>query len=199
MCHGIIAFEGNFPTDPEHPTDMQTQRKLILYIATSLDGYIANENDDLAFLDRVAEEGEDYGYAAFTETVDTVIMGRRTYDKVVAMGVPDPHPERTLYVITRTARTSVNNIHFHTGDVTELVRKLKAELGKDIYCDGGAALVDTLIKNDLIDSYCISVVPILLGGGVRLFRDGRQEHPLRLIESRAFPKGLVQNWYERVR
>lgn len=106
MCHGIIAFEGNFPTDPEHPTDMQTQRKLILYIATSLDGYIANENDDLAFLDRVAEEGEDYGYAAFTETVDTVIMGRRTYDKVVAMGVPDPHPERT--VCDHTYRTHIS-------------------------------------------------------------------------------------------
>lgn len=178
---------------------MSDERKLILYIATSLDGYIATENDDLGFLDRITEEGEDYGYNAFIATVDTVIMGRRTYDKVVSMGVPDPHPERTLYVITRTPRATQGMIHFHSGDVLELVRKLKAEPGKDLYCDGGATLVDTLIKNDLIDRYCISVVPVLLGGGVRLFRDGRPDQPVRLTESRAFPKGVVQSWYERVR
>lgn len=178
---------------------MPDKRTLILYIATSLDGYIATENDDLGFLDRIAQEGEDYGYNAFTETVDTVIMGRKTYDKVVAMGFPDPHPERTLYVITRTPRASQGKIHFHSGDVLELVRKLKAEPGKDIYCDGGATLVDTLIKNDLIDRYCISVVPVLLGGGVRLFRDGRPEQTLRLVESRSYPKGMVQSWYERMR
>ena len=178
---------------------MSDERKLILYIATSLDGYIATENDDLSFLDLITEEGEDYGYNAFIATVDTVIMGRKTYDKVVSLVVPDPHPERTLYVITRTPRTSQGNIHFHSGDVLELVRKLKAEPGKDLYCDGGATLVDTLIKNDLIDRYCITQVPVLLGGAVPLFRDGRPTHALRLIESHSFPTGVVQSWYERVR
>ena len=144
-------------------------------------------------------EGEDYGYEAFVATVDTVIVGRRTYDKVVSMGVPDPHPGRTMYVITRTPRPSLGDIHFHTGDVVELVRSLKASPGKHIYCDGGAELVDTLIKHDLIDRYCITQVPVLLGGGVRLFRDGRPTHALRLLESRSFPTGLVQSWYERVR
>ena len=178
---------------------MPDQRQLILYIATSVDGYIAPENEDLGFLSVVEQEGEDYGYASFTATVDTVIMGRKTYDKVVAMGVTDPHPGRALYVVTRTPRPSQGDIHFHTGDVVRLVRGLKATKGKNIYCDGGAQLVDALIQHDLIDRYCISVVPVLLGGGVRLFRDGRPHHALRLVESRGFPKGLVQSWYERVR
>ncbi|MEO8591036.1 MAG: dihydrofolate reductase family protein [Flavobacteriales bacterium] len=178
---------------------MASQRQLILYIATSLDGYIASENEDLGFLSAVQQEGEDYGYAAFTATVDTVIMGRKTYDKVVSLGVPDPHPGRTLYVITRTPRSAQGDILFHTGDLVELVRELKAKKGRDIYCDGGAQLVDTLIQNDLIDRYCISVVPVLLGAGVRLFREGRPSHVLRLMASRSFPKGLVQSWYERVR
>jgi dihydrofolate reductase len=178
---------------------MPAQRRLILYIATSLDGYIATKDDGLDFLSLVEQEGEDYGYAAFTASVDTVLMGRKTYDKVVAMGVPDPHPGRTLHVITGTPRPAQGDIHFHTGDVVELVRELKAMEGKDIYCDGGAQLVDTLLRHDLIDRYCISVVPVLLGGGVRLFRDGRPSHALRLMESRSFPKGLVQSWYERVR
>jgi dihydrofolate reductase len=178
---------------------MSLPRQLILYIATSLDGFIAPPDEDLAFLNSVAQEGEDYGYAAFTDTVDTVVMGRRTYDKVVAMGVPDPHPDKVLYVITRTPRPSQGNIHFHTGDVVQLLRDLKARPGKDIYCDGGAQLVDTLMQHDLIDRYCISVVPVLLGAGIRLFRDGRPGQALRLVESRSYPKGLVQSWYERVR
>lgn len=65
----------------------------MLYIAASLDGYIAKPNDDLSFLDQVAQEGEDYGYADFIRTVDTVIVGRKTYDKVISMGYPFPHTD----------------------------------------------------------------------------------------------------------
>lgn len=178
---------------------MSAPRELILYIATSLDGYIAPPDEDLGFLTTVERPGEDYGYAAFTATVDTVIMGRRTYDKVAAMGVPDPHPGRELYVVTRTSRPSLGNIHFHTGDVVELVHQLKEQPGKHIYCDGGAQLVDTLISHDLIDRYIISVVPVLLGGGIRLFRDGRPSQALTLTDQRTYASGLVQLHYERAR
>lgn len=174
-------------------------RELIVYIAASVDGYIAPPDEDLSFLHAVALEGEDYGYGAFTASVDTVIMGRRTYDKVVAMGVPDPHPGRTLYVITRTPRASKGDIHFSTGDPVELVRDLKSRPGKHIYCDGGGGLIHLLAENDLIDRYCISTVPVLLGGGIRLFKDGRPHQGLVLEESHSFPSGLVQSWYRRVR
>lgn len=147
----------------------------------------------------VEQEGEDYGYKAFTDTVYMVIMGRRTHEKVVAMGVPDPHPGSTLYVSTRSPKASQGDIHFHSGDVVDLLRRLKAEEGRIIYCDGGAELATTLVQHDLVDRYCISLVPVLLGGGLRLFRDGRPLQKLRLSESRSYPNGLVQSWYERVR
>lgn len=178
---------------------MAAQRELILYIAQSLDGFIAPPNEDLSFLNAVALEGEDYGYADFVATCDTVIMGHRTYDKVVAMGVPDPHPERTLYVITRTPKQSQGDIYFHSGDVVELVRSLKAQAGTKIYCDGGAQLIHTLLQHDLIDRYIISTVPVLLGAGIRLFKEGRPHRPLKLVQSKAWPSELVQGEWERVR
>lgn len=173
--------------------------ELVLYIAQSLDGFIAPPDEDLSFLNAVAVEGEDYGYASFVATCDTVIMGRRTYDKVVAMGVPDPHPERMLYVITSTPGPSTDRIHFHTGDPVALVKELKARSGQRIYCDGGSQLVHTLAMHDLIDRYIISTIPVLLGGGIRLFKAGRPQHDLRHVRSQAFTSGLVQGEWERVR
>lgn len=174
-------------------------RELVLYIAQSLDGFIAPPGEDLSFLNAVAVEGEDYGYAAFVATCDTVIMGRRTYDKVAAMGVPDPHPERMLYVITTQPAPSTERIRFHTADPVALVRELKGQQGQRIYCDGGAQLVHILAQNDLIDRYVISTIPVLLGGGIRLFMDGRPQHTLRHVRSQSFTSGLVQGEWERVR
>jgi dihydrofolate reductase len=177
---------------------MPTQRELILYIAQSLDGLIAPPDEDLSFLNAVAVEGEDYGYADFVASCDTVIMGRRTYDKVTSMRVPDPHPGRTLYVITRTPKPSQGDIHFHSDDVVELVRRLKATPGKHIYCDGGAQLIHALLQHDLIDRFIISTVPVLLGGGIRLFQEGRAMRKVELVESRQYASGLVKSEYRRV-
>lgn len=174
-------------------------RELVLYIAQSLDGYIAPPDEDLSFLNAVAVEGEDYGYASFVATCDTVIMGRRTYDKVATMGVPDPHPERTLYVVSSRPGPSTDRIRFHAGDPVDLVKELKTQSGKRIYCDGGAQLVHTFILHDLIDRYIISTIPVLLGGDIRLFKAGRPQHALRHVRSQSYPSGLVQGEWERVR
>ncbi len=115
-------------------------RKLSLFIATSLDGYIAKPNDDLSFLEAVEKEGEDYGYADFTATIDTLIIGRMTYDYVLKE-IGSSHydnGQRDVYIITRTERLSVGRTTFYTGNLTELVQRLKSESGKNIYCDGGA-------------------------------------------------------------
>ena len=121
-------------------------RTLSLFIATSLDGYIAKPNDDLSFLKLVEKEGEDYGYAKFTSTIDTIILGRKTYDWVLReIGASHyDNGERDVYVITRTGRPDVGRTKFYTGDLTELVRQLKSENGKNIYCDGGAEIVNEL-------------------------------------------------------
>lgn len=173
-------------------------RKLILYIAMSIDGYIATHDDDLSFLSTVEQEGEDYGYTEFIETVDTVILGRRTYDKVLSMGVEFPHRDKATYIITRTAKGSEGNIRFYNGELKPLITTLKSEPGKNIFCDGGAQIVHELLRENLIDEFYISIIPILLGSGISLFRDGRPPVSLKLIESKSFPKGLVQMHYTRV-
>ena len=176
-------------------------RKLSLFIATSLDGYIAKPNDDLSFLKLVEKEGEDYGYADFTATIDTLILGRKTYDYVLRE-IGSSHydnAQRDVYVITRTERPKVGRTTFYTGNLTELVQRLNSVSGKNIYCDGGAEIVNELLKNDLLDELIISIVPVLVGNGTRLFKDGRPEQQLELVNAKTFDTGLTQLHYKRKR
>lgn len=175
---------------------MNTQRKVILYIATSADGYIAKPNDDLSFLGIVGKEGVDYGYASFIETIDTVILGRKTYEWVLKHA-DFPHADKRTYVITRNARPDNGNIVFYNGDISVLVQQLKAENGKHIFCDGGAEVVNELMKYGLIDEFIISIVPVFVGNGTKLFKDGRNELLLELVGSKTFDTGLVQLHYKR--
>ena len=174
-------------------------RKISLFIATSLDGYIAKPDDDLSFLRLMEKEGEDYGYEEFTNTIDTVIVGRRTYDYVLEEIGPSHYDngQRDVYVITRTERPQVGKTIFYTGDITELVKRLKSEKGKNIYCDGGAEIINELLKHDLIDEFIISVIPVLLGDGIKLFKDGRPEQRLEFITAKTFETGLIQLYYRR--
>ena len=174
-------------------------RKISLFIATSLDGYIAKPDNDLSFLRLIEKEGEDYGYAEFTNTIDTLIVGRRTYDYVLEEIGPSHYDngQRDVYVITRTERPQVGRTIFYTGDITELVKRLKSGKGKNIYCDGGAEIINELLKHDLIDEFIISVIPVLLGDGIKLFKDGRPEQRLEFITAKTFETGLIQLYYRR--
>lgn len=172
-------------------------RKVVLYIATSLDGYIASPNDDISFLSMVEQEGQDYGYTDFIKTVDAVIVGRKTYDKVISMGFDFPHTDKDAYILTRTPRPQVGAVKFYTGELKSLVEKLKSEDGKSIFCDGGAETVNELLKDNLIDEFIISVIPILLGSGIKLFKDGRLEQKLELLSVKSFDTGLTQVHYKR--
>jgi len=176
-------------------------RKLSLFIATSLDGYIAKPNDDLSFLKLVEKDGEDYGYAEFTATIDTIILGRKTYDYVLKE-IGSSHYDnghRDVYVITRTERPRTGKTTFFTGDLSELVQRLKSESGKNIYCDGGAEIINELLNRDLIDELIISIIPVLVGNGTRLFKDGRPEQQLELVSAKTFETGLTQLHYRRKR
>lgn len=176
-------------------------RQLSLFIACSLDGYIAKPNDDLSFLKMVEQEGEDYGYADFTANVDTLLLGRKTYDYVVREIGADHYDngQRDIYVITRTPRPKTGRTTFYTGNLAELVTQLKAKDGKNIYCDGGAEVIHALLNQDLIDGFIISVIPILLGNGTRLFKDNRPEQLLEFVGVKSFKSGLTQLHYKRKR
>jgi dihydrofolate reductase len=173
-------------------------RKLVLYIATSLDGYIAAPGDDLGFLGKVEKEGEDYGYANFIAEVDTVIVGRRTYDWVMQHVPSFSHKDKECYVITRTPAESTGNTHFYTGDLGELIATLKSKPGKTIFCDGGAQVVDELLRLGAIDEFVISIIPTFVGDGTRLFKDGRPNSDLGLIDVKSFETGLVQLHYKKI-
>ena len=172
-------------------------RKVIVYTAASADGYIAKPGDDLTFLQMVAVENEDYGYKAFMDTVDTIIIGRKTFDWVYREIGAAPHPELDTYVITRTPRPDIGRTKFYTDDLGALINQLKQQPGKNIFCDGGAEVIHALLLLDQIDEMIISVIPILVGEGTRLFKDGRPEQALHLDTVRSFPSGLVQLHYSR--
>ncbi len=175
------------------------ERKVLLYIAMSLDGRIAKSDGDIGFLAAMEQPGEDYGYADFVSSVDTVIWGRKTYDKVLTFGSPIPHSDKRVIVVSRHPYETTGNITFYAGDLKELILNLKAATGKHIYIDGGSELVNALLKEEMIDELYISVIPVLLGEGIPLFKDGFPEARLKLLKAVPYKKGLVQLRYEVLR
>lgn len=174
---------------------MSDQRKVILYIATSVDGYIAKSDGDISFLSAMEKEGEDYGYNKFLDSVDTVILGRKTFDKVQSMGIEKPYGDRKIFILSRKSRSNSAQITYCSGNLSELIFNLKKEDGRNIYCDGGAETVYSLLASDLIDEMIISVIPVMLGEGIRLFGQIIPEKKLYLITGKVFDKGLVQLHY----
>ncbi len=174
-------------------------RKVVLYIAMSIDGFIAAEGDNIDFLSMVEVPGEDYGYSDFQQQVDTLIWGRRTYDKVMSFDIPFPHTDKRCIVLSRSRSGKDENVEFYGGALPDLITELTSSEGKDIYCDGGGEVVFELLSAGLIDRMIISVIPHLVGSGIRLFKEGRPEEKLKLTRSLTFPSGLVQLWYDVIR
>ena len=113
------------------------------------------------------------------------------------MGFDFPHADKDAYIITRTPRPNIGSVKFYTDDLKLLVDNLKSENGKNIFCDGGAEIVNELLKDNLIDEFIISIIPILVGNGTKLFMDGRPEQKLELVSVKSFDKGLTQLHYKR--
>jgi dihydrofolate reductase len=172
------------------------ERRVILYIAMSLDGFIAKEDDNIDFLTTVELPGEDYGYSSFLKDIDTVIWGRKTYDKVLTLSTDYLHKDKKVYVLSRS-RTGTNGNIEYVNDIKTLIHNLRKKEGLNIYCDGGSEIVFELLKHSLIDKLIVSVIPHLLGSGIRLFKEGLPEHKLKFKQSISYPSGLVQLWYEK--
>lgn len=132
-------------------------------------------------------------YPSILQGIDTYLIGRKTYDYVAREIGPDYYIKngKEVYVATRTPREREGNLIFYSGHLPELVYNLKAQ-GRNIYCDGGAQVIKTLLEHHLIDEMIISTVPVTLGRGVRLFQGGFPEAKWNLHEVKAFDTGLVQ-------
>ncbi len=169
-------------------------RKLVLYIATSLDGYIAGPSGEIDWL----FADQDYGYREFFAGVDTVLMGRKTYEQALSFG-EYPYQGTRGFVFSRARRTPDENVTFVSSDVASLVSGLKRASGKNIWLVGGGEIVAECVRHDLIDEFILFVHPIILGAGIPLFPPGLPRRPLKLVRSGSFSSGLVQISYERAR
>lgn len=211
--------------------DMSKERKVILYIAQSLDGYIAKENGDVDWLvGEGKEEVLDCGYDEFLSGIDTVIMGRKTYEQVINELSPKvwPYEGKNSYVFTKSkideealleeslrdksddiifvneefgklyskTKTYNEDIKFVNENVVKFIEEIKKEKGEDIWLIGGCEFIDNLMKKDLIDEYIITTIPVILGKGIPLFKEGNPEIKLKLNNVKTFD-GMIMSEYSR--
>ena len=168
-----------------------------VFIACSLDGFIAGPGDDLSWLPGPPEgSGEDYGWGQFIGGIGCLLMGRGTYDAVAAMGVDWPHTERDTLVAThRPLDGAPPRVEPIAGSIDELVERAKERAAPgDVYIDGGH-LIRQALDRGLVDELIVTVCPTVLGAGSPLFAGAGRRHALHLAAHRELPGGLVQLTY----
>lgn len=174
--------------------------KVSVFIATSLDGYIARTNGDLDWLDAAnatVPVGEDCGYQALMQTVDALIMGRKTYEKVLTFG-PWPYGETAVTVLSSTPISFPDEIPatvtHSSEDPHSLCERLSREGTKHIYIDGGNT-IQRFLSGELVDELTITIIPILLGTGIPLFGPFDTDMNLSCVDTKRFEFGFVQLKY----
>jgi dihydrofolate reductase len=164
-----------------------------VYIAVSLDGFIAREDGTLDWLEPMQAEGEDYGYAEFFAGIDALVLGRSTYDSVLSF--PQwPFEGKRVVVLTHRPGAPKHGESFHAGQLATLLQDLAKAGVQGVYLDGGHAIRQGL-REGLVDNLTLNVVPVLLGRGRPLFDASVPLSHWQLELSRAYSTGLVQNRY----
>ncbi len=167
--------------------------RFAVFIAVSLDGFIARPDGGLDWLERFHDE--EHGYGAFFASVDAVVIGRGTYDTV--LGFPAwPYGGKRVIVWTSRPASPAHGEELWSGPPRALAERLDREGVRRVYLDGGE-LIRGFLREGLLDELTIDVAPLVLGAGRPLFASGLPEVPLRLLEAKSFPSGLVQLRYMR--
>jgi dihydrofolate reductase len=173
-------------------------RKVVLGVGISLDGYIARLDDSVDFLFMP----KDYSMGPFFRTIDTAIMGRKTYDPGLRMGGASSFSgsSTTYYVMSRSQPPGERGgVIFTNQAPAELIAQLRKCGGKNIWHMGGGELAREFLKADLVDEIYLGVVPVLLGEGVPMFPSGFPQRNFALLENKTYSKGLISLRYERLR
>jgi dihydrofolate reductase len=171
------------------------ERKVVLGLGISLDGYIARRDGSVDFLFMP----KDYSMEPFFKTIDTAIMGRKTYEVAKAMG-GGFGGKMVSYVMSRTLSPGEREgVIFTQESPTALVSRLRDKKGKDIWMMGGGELAREFLQADLIDELYVGIVPVLLGEGIPLFPSGFPQRDFALLENKSYSRGLIALKYERVR
>jgi dihydrofolate reductase len=166
-----------------------------VFIATSIDGFIARPDGTFDFLSIVERPGEDYGFADFFATIDALVIGRNTYE--TALGFPEwPYAGKRCLVLTHRETPSLHGEQFFSGEPAALLDQLALSGAQRLYVDGGAVIRQFLTEG-LIDDLTLSIVPFLLGKGIALFGAEVPERRLALQTCKAYESGLVQLGYAR--
>lgn len=174
---------------------MTQERKVVLFIATSLDGYIATKDESPEWLVKVDGEG-DNGFSEFYETIDTLLMGKRTYDWLLAQGLTEfPYQDKACYVFTRSnALKNTRDVTFVNQNLTSFVNDLKKQPGKNIWLVGGGELFFSFMQEYLIDELIITIAPTIIGQGIPLFKEGNIQHNLTLIDKTQYNQFITLHY-----
>jgi dihydrofolate reductase len=172
-------------------------RNVVLGLGISLDGYIARPDGSVDFLFMP----KDYSMGPFFATIDTALMGRKTYDVALKMGGGSYNDSGLKsYVFSHSQPPGVRGgVTFVKESLVPFVEKLRKQAGKNIWLMGGGVLVCDFLKADLVDELYLGVVPLLLGEGLPLFPPGFPQREFSLLENKTFSKGLIALRYARIR
>lgn len=170
-----------------------SKRKVILNVAVSLDGFIEGPNGEFDW----CFGNQDYGMKAFMKSVDSIFMGRKSYEVAMKYEGKNPYPKITTYVFSNTLKVAYKGTKIVSGKLAKEVRKITGGKGKNIWLFGGASLVTGFLNEGLIDELQLAVHPVILGGGKPLFQGINGRIPFRLKEAKEYSSGLVQLFYTR--
>lgn len=173
-----------------------------VFIAQSLDGYISDRNNELGWLEQIPNPDHiDMGYKAFVATIDAIVMGRKTFETVCSFGIAWPY-SKPVFVLSRNLKSIppqyTGKAELVSGSVQKIIQFLNKRGYLNLYIDGGTT-INSFLSEDLIDEMIITTIPILLGGGSRLFDKLPMELSFEHIETRVFLNQIVQNRYRRKR
>lgn len=179
---------------------MQKSNKV--FIGSSIDGYIADKQGGLEWLELIPNpEKSDLGYIAFMKGVDALLMGRVTFETVIGFDIPWPYT-KPVFVLSTTL-SEIPESHkdkaiLVNGSLSEVLASIHEQGYHNLYIDGGK-LVQSFLREDLIDEMTITTIPILLGGGHSLFGEHDEKLVFELVESKVLLGEIVQRWYRRKR
>lgn len=171
--------------------------KIILYIAATLDGFIARKNGDIDWLKPFENSKEDYGYKKFYKSIDGLLIGRKTYMQVLTFG-EYPYKEKPVYVFSKNKNIrGENNTKIINENVKDTMKALKRKHNK-MWLVGGSNLIKQFMLENLIDEFIISIIPITLGNGIPLFEKQKNTTALRLKSIKSYKSGIVQLHYTKL-
>lgn len=169
-----------------------------LYISSTLDGYIARADGAIDWLTHIDENDTDYGYAEFYDSIDGLLMGSNTFEMIQTLG-PWPYPEKPTFIFSnRTLKASSTNVYSVSGDPEHIIYSEEFSQFNRLWLVGGSALIGSCLQKGLIDEYVLTMLPVVLGQGLRLFATPVPEQWLTLVSCTQYERGVLQMRYNRI-